>query len=103
MVYRCAVVYPRRGAFAVFDGGLGHGVLGSAAPGLRATLLINWWPHQPQVCCNANIKPHLSKCKQWMHASAQLGIVARGRDCYSSTPLEVQAVCSEQVVRVYCL
>ncbi|BDA41198.1 hypothetical protein COCOBI_01-8530 [Coccomyxa sp. Obi] len=45
---RCAVVYPRRGAFAVFDGGLGHGVLGSAAAGLRATLLINWWPHQPQ-------------------------------------------------------
>ncbi|EIE26255.1 hypothetical protein COCSUDRAFT_64407 [Coccomyxa subellipsoidea C-169] len=45
---RCAMIYPRRGAFAVFDGGLGHGVLGSAAPDLRATLLINWWPHQPQ-------------------------------------------------------
>lgn len=46
---RCALIYPRRGAFAVFDGGLGHGVIGSAAADLRATLLINWWPHQPQV------------------------------------------------------
>ncbi|KAK9916860.1 hypothetical protein WJX75_008079 [Coccomyxa subellipsoidea] len=45
---RCALIYPRRGAFAVFDGGLGHGVIGSAAADLRATLLINWWPHQPQ-------------------------------------------------------
>lgn len=46
---QCVLIYPRRGAFAVFDGRLGHGVLGSAATDLRATLLINWWSHQPQV------------------------------------------------------
>lgn len=56
---RCAMIYPRRGAFAVFDGGLGHGVLGSAAPDLRATLLINWWPHQPQVQQQQFVSPNI--------------------------------------------
>ncbi|KAK9841824.1 hypothetical protein WJX81_005480 [Elliptochloris bilobata] len=45
---RSALVWPVKGHFAVFEGGLGHGVLGTPPRGRRATLLVNWWDHQPQ-------------------------------------------------------
>ncbi|GBF94117.1 hypothetical protein Rsub_07104 [Raphidocelis subcapitata] len=44
----CVLVYPRAGAYCVFDGRLGHGVLDSFAPGARATLLVNWWAARPR-------------------------------------------------------
>lgn len=34
---------------AVFDGGLGHGVLDSVSVGQRITMLVNWWDHKPMV------------------------------------------------------
>jgi len=43
------LVYPLAGAYCVFDGRLGHGVLDSFAKSKRATLLVNWWTHQPQA------------------------------------------------------
>ena len=46
---RSLLIYPRRGQLAVFDGCLGHGVLGSSSREQRVTLLINWWPHKPQA------------------------------------------------------
>ena len=46
---RSALVWPVRGQLALFEGGLGHGVLGTPPRGRRATLLVNWWDHQPQV------------------------------------------------------
>ena len=49
---RSVLIYPKRGHFAVFDGRLGHGVLGSCSQEQRVTLLINWWLHKPQVSCN---------------------------------------------------
>ena len=48
---RSLLIYPRRGQLAVFDGRLGHGVLGSSSREQRVTLLINWWAHKPQVGC----------------------------------------------------
>jgi hypothetical protein len=51
---RSLLIYPRRGQLAVFDGRLGHGVLGSSSREQRVTLLINWWPHKPQVGCCAS-------------------------------------------------
>ena len=47
---RSLLIYPRRGQFAVFDGCLGHGVLGSSSREQRVTLLVNWWSHKPQAC-----------------------------------------------------
>jgi hypothetical protein len=44
-----ALVYPLTGGYCVFDGRLGHGVLDSFAASRRATLLVNWWTHQPQA------------------------------------------------------
>lgn len=46
---RCVLVFPRAGCYCAFDGALGHGVLDSFAGSRRATLLVNWWAHQPQV------------------------------------------------------
>lgn len=46
---KTALVWPRRGSLAVFDGGLGHGVLDSPSQEKRVTMLINWWTYQPQV------------------------------------------------------
>lgn len=43
------LVYPLAGSYCIFDGRLGHGVLDSFAGSERATLLVNWWSHQPQV------------------------------------------------------
>jgi hypothetical protein len=45
-----ALVFPHQGNFLTFAGDLGHGVIESLDEGLRMTLLINWWTHQPQVC-----------------------------------------------------
>ena len=46
---RSVLVWPRANTFAVFDGGLAHGVLDSASQEARVTLLVNWWTRQPQV------------------------------------------------------
>lgn len=45
----CYLVYPLAGSYCIFDGRLGHGVLDSFSGSRRATLLVNWWTHQPQV------------------------------------------------------
>jgi hypothetical protein len=45
-----ALVFPHQGNFLTFAGDLAHGVIESLDKGLRMTLLINWWAHQPQVC-----------------------------------------------------
>ncbi len=45
------LVWPSAGAYCLFDGGLAHGVLDSAAGGWRATLLVNWWTHRPRGVC----------------------------------------------------
>lgn len=43
-------MWPHMGNYCVFDGRLGHGVLGSSAThDTRATLLVNWWTGQPRV------------------------------------------------------
>lgn len=48
----CCIVWPMRGRYLVFDGGLGHGVLDSVGQSKRITLLVNWWQGPPpQVCC----------------------------------------------------
>lgn len=46
---RSALVFPKQNAYLLFDGRLGHGVLGNFHPGKRATMLVNWWQHQPEV------------------------------------------------------
>ena len=56
---RSVLIYPKRGHFAVFDGRLGHGVLGSSSREQRVTLLINWWLHKPQV---SSYIPCMSDC-----------------------------------------
>lgn len=45
----CALIWPQQNALAVFDGGLGHGVLESPAQEHRITLLVNWWTQKPAV------------------------------------------------------
>jgi hypothetical protein len=46
---RSCLVYPLAGSYCVFDGRLGHGVLDSFSKATRATVLVNWWTHQPRV------------------------------------------------------
>jgi hypothetical protein len=43
------LVWPLAGNYCLFNGRLGHGVLGSCSGSRRATLLVNWWSQQPQV------------------------------------------------------
>ena len=46
---RTALVFPSRNNYVLFDGKLGHGVLGSSSQKPRMTMLINWWAEKPQV------------------------------------------------------
>lgn len=46
---RTALIFPCRNNYVLFDGRLGHGVLGSSSKKPRMTMLINWWAEKPQV------------------------------------------------------
>jgi hypothetical protein len=46
---RSALVFPEAGAYCVFDGALGHGVLEAGGAARRATLLVNWWAARPSA------------------------------------------------------
>ena len=45
---RDVLVWPSPNALLVFDGALAHGVLDSASPNVRRTMLVNWWRRQPR-------------------------------------------------------
>ena len=53
---RTALVFPSRNNYVLFDGRLGHGVLGSSSQKPRMTMLINWWADKPQVLL------HMTSC-----------------------------------------
>ena len=46
---RTALIFPSKNNYVLFDGRLGHGVLGSSSKKPRMTMLINWWVEKPQV------------------------------------------------------
>ena len=46
---RTALIFPYKNQYVLFDGRLGHGVLGSSSKQPRTTMLINWWADKPQV------------------------------------------------------
>ena len=46
---RTALIFPYKNQYVLFDGRLGHGVLGSSCKQPRMTMLINWWAEKPQV------------------------------------------------------
>ncbi len=46
---RTALIFPCRNNYVLFNGRLGHGVLGSSSNKPRMTMLINWWAEKPQV------------------------------------------------------
>ena len=46
---RTALIFPYKNQYVLFDGRLGHGVLGSSSKQPRVTMLINWWTEKPQV------------------------------------------------------
>ena len=46
---RTALIFPYKNQYVLFDGRLGHGVLGSSSKQPRMTMLINWWADKPQV------------------------------------------------------
>ena len=48
---RTALVFPFKNQYMLFDGRLGHGVLGSSSKQPRMTMLVNWWAKKPQVLC----------------------------------------------------
>ncbi|DBA95851.1 TPA: hypothetical protein ACH3X1_001397 [Trebouxia sp. C0004] len=69
---RTALIFPCRNNYVLFDGRLGHGVLGSSSKKPRMTMLINWWAEKPQDV-NAIpaevIKQHsLSSCATASHS-----------------------------------
>lgn len=60
---RTALIFPCRNNYVLFDGRLGHGVLGSSSKKPRMTMLINWWAEKPQVNFdNLTIKFKLHYC-----------------------------------------
>ena len=46
---KTALIFPYKNQYVLFDGRLGHGVLGSSSKQPRVTMLINWWAEKPQV------------------------------------------------------
>ncbi|KAL0025106.1 hypothetical protein WJX79_010787 [Trebouxia sp. C0005] len=57
---RTALIFPCRNNYVLFDGRLGHGVLGSSSKKPRMTMLINWWAEKPQ---DVNVIPaELPEC-----------------------------------------
>lgn len=46
---KTALIFPYKNQYVLFDGRLGHGVLGSSSKQPRMTMLVNWWAEKPQV------------------------------------------------------
>ena len=53
---KTALVFPYTNQYMLFDGRLGHGVLGSSSKQPRMTMLVNWWAEKPQVQSSADHK-----------------------------------------------
>ncbi|KAL3153737.1 hypothetical protein ABBQ32_013330 [Trebouxia sp. C0010 RCD-2024] len=45
---KTVLIFPYMNQYVLFDGRLGHGVLGSSCKQPRMTMLINWWTQKPQ-------------------------------------------------------
>lgn len=60
---KTALVFPYKNQYMLFDGRLGHGVLGSSSKQPRMTMLVNWWAEKPQVHSQADHNL-VSKAKQ---------------------------------------
>ena len=54
---RTALVFPFKNQYMLFDGCLGHGVLGSSSKQPRMTMLVNWWTEKPQVLSKLTPQP----------------------------------------------
>ena len=63
---RTALVFPNKNNYVLFDGRLGHGVLGSSSQQPRMTMLINWWAEKPQVLMLLSVTCHHA-CISAMH------------------------------------